>query len=230
MANNGTAPRSLDQQAAGRVGEWPNLIPGHAAVEGVSGGLERNEEQPRLDSVVINRGDSEGWNSESGDTEHVVPGDLAMGFSSDMEFGDEADTLSIGAGSPFIYCEEREAWIQNEHVEIFDDSSFSQDTLPLETIPEAAEEGSEPLDNVELEAGQPGVEEVLRNMTPVNQVRDIVTSPVIENVPNLTFPSDPTPLPLIPNSTPEEDGLVTTAAVSDSAILSDWVQNILCLG
>ena len=60
---------------------------------------------------------------------------------------------------------------------------------------------------------------MLRNMTPVNQVRDIVTSPVIENVPNLTFPSDPTPLPLIPNSTPEEDGLVTTAAVSDSAIL-----------
>ena len=100
MANNGTAPRSLDQQAVGRVGEWPKLIPGHAAVEGVSGGLERNEEQPRLDSVVINRGDSEGWNSESGDTEHVVPGDLAMGFSSDMEFGDEADTLSIGAGSP----------------------------------------------------------------------------------------------------------------------------------
>ena len=67
---------------------------------------------------------------------------------------------------------------------------------------------------------------MLRNMTPVNQVKDIVTSPVIENIPNLTFPSDPTPLPLIPNSTPEEDGLVTTAAVSDSAILSDWVQNM----
>ena len=195
-------------------------------MEGDSGGLERNEDQPRLDSVVINRGDGAGRNSESGDTEQVGFGDLVMGFSDEMEYGDEVDTLSIGAGSPLRYCEERETWTQDEYEKIFVETSYPQEALPLEIIPEAAEETS----NDALEVEEPGVEGVLRNVRPVNPVRGIVATSALANVPHLILTGEPTPRPLIPNSTPEEDGLVTTAAVSDSAILSDWVQNILCLG